>query len=153
MQLIKLKDTNINNMKSWILRHETFSLSYCARLFQLLCYWIFFWKLQIRRVLPCKPFSEGWREMDERNWHDPGAHLPKYSRDPFVCTFKMAAKQVAQTASKTVFKPLLSTSHVEARRRVMNLYRAWWREVLICLLLYAPWCFKRHNACGVNWVR
>ncbi|KAL9986545.1 hypothetical protein ACROYT_G000712 [Oculina patagonica] len=41
----------------------------------------------------------------------------------------MAAKQVAETAGKTVFKPLLSTSHVEARRRVLNLYRAWWREV------------------------
>ena len=61
----------------------------------------------------------------------------QYSRDPFLdaYTFKMAAKQVAQTASKTVFKPLLSTSHVEARRRVMNLYRAWWREVLISVLL------------------
>ncbi|CAH3038599.1 NADH dehydrogenase [ubiquinone] 1 alpha subcomplex subunit 6 [Pocillopora verrucosa] len=41
----------------------------------------------------------------------------------------MAAKQVAQSAGKTVFKPLLSTSHAEARRRVLNLYRAWWREV------------------------
>ncbi|CAH3017709.1 unnamed protein product [Porites evermanni] len=49
----------------------------------------------------------------------------------------MAAKQVAQTVSKTVFKPLLSTSHVEARRRVMNLYRAWWREVPHTIQAYA----------------
>jgi len=47
----------------------------------------------------------------------------------------MAAKQVAETAGKAVFKPLLSTSHVEARRRVLNLYRAWWREVLIFYLV------------------
>lgn len=43
---------------------------------------------------------------------------------------KMAAKQVVQTVSKAVTKPLLSTTHAEARRRVFNLYRAWWREVL-----------------------
>lgn len=57
----------------------------------------------------------------------------------------MAAKQVAQTVSKTVFKPLLSTSHVEARRRVMNLYRAWWREVLISVLLTCMEYFWRHK--------
>ena len=48
---------------------------------------------------------------------------------PVYLYLKMAAKQVAESAGKTVLKPLLSTSHVEARRRVMNLYRAWWREV------------------------
>lgn len=31
--------------------------------------------------------------------------------------------------SATIIKPLLSQSSVEARRRVMNLYRAWYREV------------------------
>ncbi|RMX58127.1 hypothetical protein pdam_00000042 [Pocillopora damicornis] len=49
----------------------------------------------------------------------------------------MAAKQVAQSAGKTVFKPLLSTSHAEARRRVLNLYRAWWREVLTYHLIWS----------------
>ncbi|XP_020610736.1 NADH dehydrogenase [ubiquinone] 1 alpha subcomplex subunit 6-like [Orbicella faveolata] len=49
----------------------------------------------------------------------------------------MAAKQVAETAGKAVFKPLLSTSHVEARRRVLNLYRAWWREVPHAIEVFA----------------
>lgn len=49
----------------------------------------------------------------------------------------MAAKQVAQSAGKTVFKPLLSTSHALARRRVLNLYRAWWREVLTYRLIWS----------------
>ncbi|EDO32511.1 predicted protein [Nematostella vectensis] len=41
----------------------------------------------------------------------------------------MAAKQVAQTVGRAVAKPLLSTTPAEARRRVFNLYRAWWREI------------------------
>lgn len=53
----------------------------------------------------------------------------------------MAAKQVADTAGKAVLKPLLSTSHVEARRRVMNLYRAWWREVRLCKVSRVLECF------------
>ena len=68
------------------------------------------------------------------------------SRDPLVHAFKMAAKQVAETVGKTVFKPLLSTSHVEARRRVLNLYRAWWREVLISCILSSKSLF----ACSIN---
>lgn len=73
------------------------------------------------------------KRSDERDWHEMMINIPVSLF--YVRTFKMAAKQVAQTVSKTVFKPLLSTSHVEARRRVMNLYRAWWREVLISVLL------------------
>lgn len=66
-----------------------------------------------------------------------GTELWNISHKSALHAFKMAAKQVAQSAGKTVFKPLLSTSHAEARRRVLNLYRAWWREVLTYHLIWS----------------
>ncbi|KXJ28804.1 NADH dehydrogenase [ubiquinone] 1 alpha subcomplex subunit 6 [Exaiptasia diaphana] len=41
----------------------------------------------------------------------------------------MATTQVTKTVGRAVVKPLLSTTPAEARRRVFNLYRAWWREI------------------------
>ncbi|KAK3733289.1 hypothetical protein QZH41_011140 [Actinostola sp. cb2023] len=41
----------------------------------------------------------------------------------------MATTQVTKTLGRAVVKPLLSTTPSEARRRVFNLYRAWWREI------------------------
>ncbi|XP_013197003.1 NADH dehydrogenase [ubiquinone] 1 alpha subcomplex subunit 6 [Amyelois transitella] len=40
----------------------------------------------------------------------------------------MAARQAIQVGNKTV-KPVLSTSHGEARKRVLNLYKAWYRQI------------------------
>ncbi|XP_031571698.1 NADH dehydrogenase [ubiquinone] 1 alpha subcomplex subunit 6-like [Actinia tenebrosa] len=41
----------------------------------------------------------------------------------------MASSQVTKTVGRAVVKPLLSTTPGEARKRVFNLYRAWWREI------------------------
>lgn len=40
----------------------------------------------------------------------------------------MAAREPVKRAVKQV-KPLLSTDREEARRRVLNLYRAWYRQI------------------------
>ncbi|XP_059052847.1 NADH dehydrogenase [ubiquinone] 1 alpha subcomplex subunit 6-like isoform X6 [Achroia grisella] len=40
----------------------------------------------------------------------------------------MSTKQAIQIGTKTV-KPLLSLNSVEARKRVLNLYKAWYRQV------------------------
>ncbi|CAG9786736.1 unnamed protein product [Diatraea saccharalis] len=40
----------------------------------------------------------------------------------------MSAKQAIQVGSKTV-KPLLSQTPSEARKRVLNLYKAWYRQI------------------------
>ncbi|XP_026327093.1 NADH dehydrogenase [ubiquinone] 1 alpha subcomplex subunit 6 [Hyposmocoma kahamanoa] len=40
----------------------------------------------------------------------------------------MASRKAIHVGSKVV-KPLLSTNPVEARRRVMNLYKAWYRQI------------------------
>ena len=42
--------------------------------------------------------------------------------------FKMAAKGALQTGLKQV-KPILSTNKLEAKRRVLNLYKAWYRHI------------------------
>ena len=49
----------------------------------------------------------------------------------------MALVSKAKAAGK-VAKPLLSTSSEEARKRVLNLYRAWMREASDILYFY--WC-------------
>jgi NADH dehydrogenase (ubiquinone) 1 alpha subcomplex subunit 6 len=36
---------------------------------------------------------------------------------------------MASVANRLPVKPVLSTSAAEARRRVLNLYRAWYREI------------------------
>ena len=52
--------------------------------------------------------------------------------NPFVtipsCGDGMAAQQVP-TVLKATARPILSASLHEARRRALNLYRAWYREV------------------------
>ncbi|XP_053609225.1 NADH dehydrogenase [ubiquinone] 1 alpha subcomplex subunit 6 [Plodia interpunctella] len=40
----------------------------------------------------------------------------------------MSARQAIQVGTKAV-KPVLSTTHGEARRRVLNLYKAWYRQI------------------------
>ena len=40
----------------------------------------------------------------------------------------MSASKVAKTAFREV-KPLLSVDREEARRRVFNLYKAWYRQI------------------------
>lgn len=40
----------------------------------------------------------------------------------------MAARQSIQVGQKIV-KPVLSTSHGEARLRVLSLYKAWYRQI------------------------
>lgn len=40
----------------------------------------------------------------------------------------MASREAIHVGSKVV-KPLLSTNPVEARRRVINLYKAWYRQI------------------------
>jgi len=45
------------------------------------------------------------------------------------------ASVAKSTPVSKLAKPLLSVTSNEARRRVLNLYRAWWREVFNILLL------------------
>lgn len=40
----------------------------------------------------------------------------------------MSARQAIQTGQKIV-KPVLSTNHAEAKRRVLSLYKAWYRQI------------------------
>lgn len=58
----------------------------------------------------------------------------------------MATRETVKRAFKQV-KPILSTDREEARRRVLNLYRAWYRQVpyigesnffhrLLCKIVY-----------------
>uniref|UniRef100_T1JP04 NADH dehydrogenase [ubiquinone] 1 alpha subcomplex subunit 6 n=1 Tax=Strigamia maritima TaxID=126957 RepID=T1JP04_STRMM len=46
------------------------------------------------------------------------------------------ASRVVPTAVKQV-KPILSTDKTEARRRVLNLYKAWYRQI--------PWIVMEHD--------
>lgn len=41
----------------------------------------------------------------------------------------MASKRIIQQTAQGAVKPLLSTSQEEARRRVIGLYRAWYRQI------------------------
>lgn len=41
---------------------------------------------------------------------------------------KMSARQAIQVGSKTV-RPVLSLTQGEAKRRVLNLYKAWYRQI------------------------
>lgn len=41
----------------------------------------------------------------------------------------MASRRIVQATSQGQVKPILSLNRTEAHRRVMNLYRAWYRQV------------------------
>lgn len=94
-------------------------------------------KHESRSELTSGPFKVLKSRRSEHERECTGTELWNISHKSALHAFKMAAKQVAQSAGKTVFKPLLSTSHAEARRRVLNLYRAWWREVLTYRLIWS----------------
>lgn len=54
------------------------------------------------------------------------------SKFRFAQQIKMAASQVPNVWRATA-KPILSSTFGEARRRAINLYRAWYREVSIAV--------------------
>ncbi|XP_064391039.1 NADH dehydrogenase [ubiquinone] 1 alpha subcomplex subunit 6-like [Halichondria panicea] len=47
----------------------------------------------------------------------------------------MAAAQIPQVL-RAISKPILSSSYPEARRRALNLYRAWYREIPHTIKMY-----------------
>ncbi|KAJ8722085.1 hypothetical protein PYW08_004487 [Mythimna loreyi] len=47
----------------------------------------------------------------------------------------MSARQAIQVGSKTV-RPVLSLNHAEAKMRVLNLYKAWYRQIPYLVMDY-----------------